>query len=312
MPIASETLVTLVTPTYNQAGYLRETLDSVLAQTHRALEYLVIDDGSSDATPTVMEGYAGRLQSLRQPNMGQAATLNKGWTMARGRYIGYLSSDDLLLPDAIARLAAVLDAKPDVVCVFPDCDLIDARSQVVRRAVCRPFDLETAVVQQECYIGAGALFRRDAFEAVGGWRPEMRLAPDREFWIRLAALGRIEFLRDSLALYRTHPEATSFKAASEAVSQEYLRVLDEFFSRQPVPQALQRRKGEAYANASLLLARNALWRGEFGSAMRRYREACRQHPPVRGLRTQWKLLRQGASKPAKIIYTRLTRLAGPR
>lgn len=303
--MSSPTLVTLVTPTFNQAGYLPETLDSVLAQTHPALEYLVIDDGSSDETPAVLARYAGRLSAMRQTNMGQAATLNKGWGMARGRYIGYLSSDDLLLPEAIARLAAVLDAHPDVVCVFPNSDLIDARSRIVRRAVCRPFDRETAVVQQECYIGPGALFRREAFEAVGGWRTEMKLAPDREFWIRLAALGRFEFVPDSLALYRTHPEATSFRAASEAVSQEYLRVLDEFYSRPPVPDALLRRKGEAYANASLLLARNALWRGEFGGAVARYRQACAQHPPVRGLRTQLRLLRQGASKPVKILYTKL-------
>ncbi len=310
--MSSTSLVTLVTPTYNQANYLPETLDSVLAQTHRALEYLVIDDGSSDETPAVMARYLGRLSALRQGNIGQAATLNKGWAMARGRYIGYLSSDDLLQPHAIERLVSVLDANPDVVCVFPDSDLIDAHSKVIRRAVCKPFDLETAVVQQECYIGPGALFRRDAFEAVGGWRAEMRLAPDREFWIRLAALGRIEFLRDRLALYRTHPEATSFKAASEVVSQEYLRVLDEFYRRAPVPEALLKRKGEAYANASLLLARNAIWRGEFGLAVRRYREACRQHPPVSGLRTQWKLLRQGASKPAKLLHTKLAGLARQR
>ena len=310
--MASETLVTLVTPTYNQVAYLPETLDSVLAQTHPALEYLVIDDGSSDETPAVMARYADRLIAIRQDNLGQAATLNKGWRQARGEYIGYLSSDDLLLPEAIARLVAVLDADPDVVCVFPNSDLIDARSRILRRAICRPFDQESTVVLQECYIGPGALFRRHAFEAVGGWRPEMRLAPDREFWIRLAALGRIEFLPESLALYRTHPESTSFSAASETVSQEYLRVLDDFYARPSVPERLLRRKSEAYANASLLLARNALWRGEFGSAVRRYREACRQHPPMRGLRTLWKLLRQGASRPAKVVYTRLTRLAGLR
>ena len=303
--MSGPSLVTLVTPTYNQAGYLPETLDSVLVQTHPALEYLVIDDGSSDETPAVMARYEGRLSSMRQANLGQAATLNKGWGMARGKYIGYLSSDDLLLPEALARMVAVLDAKPDVVCAFPNSDLIDARSRIVRRAVCRPFDRETAVVEQECHIGPGALFRREAFDAVGGWRPDMKLAPDREFWIRLALRGRFEFLPDSLALYRTHPAATSFRAASEAVSREYLRVLDDVYSRTPVPENLLRRKDEAYANAWLLLARNALWRGEIGTAAGHYRQACVQYPPVRGLRTQLRLLRQGASKPAKVIYTKL-------
>lgn len=302
-------LVTLVTPTYNQAAYLAETLDSVLAQTHPALEYLVIDDGSSDDTPAVMARYADRLSALRQSNMGQAATLNMGWGMARGQYIGYLSSDDLLRPEAIARLAAVLDAQPDVVCVFPDSDLIDTRSQIIRRAVCRPFDLEQVVVSQECGIGPGALFRREAFEATGGWRTDMRLGPDREFWIRLAAFGRFEFVAESLARYRTHPEATSFRAASEEVSHEFVRVLDEFYARSPVPASLQRRRDEAYANAALLLARNALWRRDWALALKHYRHACTLHPPYRRLPTRLKLLRQGASKPAKILYARLTRAA---
>lgn len=303
----STSLVTLVTPTYNQASFLPETLDSILAQTHAALEYIVIDDGSVDDTPAVLAPYAGRLTTLRQANIGQAATLNKGWAMARGRYLGYLSSDDLLLPEALARMVAVLDADPGVVCVFPDSDLIDERSRVIRRAVCRPFDLEQVVVSQECAIGPGALFRREAFEAAGGWRTDMRLGPDREFWIRLAAFGRFEFVAESLARYRTHPEATSFRAASEEVSHEFVRVLDEFYDRAPVPTSLLRRRDEAYANAALLLARNALWRTDWALAWMHYQHACALHPPYRRLSTRLKLLRQGASKPAKILYARLTR-----
>lgn len=304
----STSLVTLVTPTYNQASFLPETLDSILAQTHAALEYIVIDDGSVDDTPAVLAPYAGRLTTLRQANIGQAATLNKGWAMARGRYLGYLSSDDLLLPVALARMVAVLDADPGVVCVFPDSDLIDERSRVIRRSVCRPFDLESTVVTQECYIGPGALFRRDAFAAVGGWRTDLRLAPDREFWIRIAAHGRFHFIRESLARYRAHPEQTSFRAASEEVSHEFVRVLDDFYGRPPVPAPLQRRRDEAYAHAALLLARNALWRGEWSRALAHYREACALHPPFKTMSTRLRLARMGASKPAKILYTKLIRL----
>jgi len=304
-PMPSPTLVTLVTPTYNQADYLPETLDSVLEQTHLALEYIVIDDGSVDSTSQVLARYAGRLTALRQDNIGQAATLNRGWSMARGTYLGYLSSDDLLLPEAIARMAALLDAEPDIVCVYPDSDLIDGASRVIRRAVGRPFDLETVVVSQECPIGPGALFRRDAFEAVGGWRPDLKLGPDRDFWIRLAAHGGFRFVRESLARYRTHPEATSFRAASETTSHEFVRVLDDYFGQSVVPPALQRRRNEAYANAELLLARNALWRADWRAALHHYRAARGLHAPHRSLAAGLRLLRQGASKPAKVIYARL-------
>ncbi len=174
--------VTLITPTYNQGHFLAETLDSVLAQTLRAIDYCVIDDGSTDNTPAVLDQYSDRVTSRRQVNQGQVRTLNAAWRAAKGEYLAYLSSDDLLLPTALERLVAELDANPEVVCVFPNSDLIDAQSRVVRQAVCRPFVLTETLVSQECHIGPGAVFRRSVFDQLGGWREDLRLAPDREFW----------------------------------------------------------------------------------------------------------------------------------
>ena len=296
--------ITLVTPTYNQADYLVETLDSVLAQDYKALEYLVIDDGSTDATPAVLARYADRVRYLHQDNAGQARTLNRAWSLASGKYLGYLSSDDLLLPAAVRRLVDVLEADSSIVCVFPNADLIDAQSKVIRRAVCRPFDLERAVVEQECYIGPGAVFRRSAFEAAGGWRPELRLAPDREFWIRLAEQGRIHFLDQDLARYRNHPQSTSWRQADEQTSREYLAVLDEYFARAKVPPRIAARRDEAYARAKLLMARNAFWRADFSRGWGLYKEACALHGPFASLGTKLMLARHSLSKPAKLLYMR--------
>ena len=104
-------LVSIVTPTYNQAEYLAETIESVLAQDYPNIEYIVLDDGSTDSTPEVLNRYSGRVRWERHDNMGQARTLNKGWAMSRGEFIGYLSSDDLLLPDAISKLVETNDAQ---------------------------------------------------------------------------------------------------------------------------------------------------------------------------------------------------------
>lgn len=304
--MASASRVTLVTPTYNQAQFLAETLDSVLAQSHLALEYVVIDDGSTDNTQEILRRYSGRINSSRQRNQGQSRTLNDAWASAKGDYLGYLSSDDLLRPTAVARMAEVLDNDPSIVCAFPNSDLIDLNSRILRHSVCRPFDLESTVIQQECHVGPGALFRRKAFECVGGWRTDLRLGPDREFWIRLASLGRIHFVQDSLALYRTHPASTSFSAASEEVSQEYVHVLDDFFSHENVPPRLIAKQHEAYAHASLLLARHALWRGEFNLARRHHQRAIKLHPPLGGLKCKLQFLRHSVSKPLKVIHARVT------
>jgi glycosyltransferase involved in cell wall biosynthesis len=82
-------LVTIITPAYNQGEYLAETLDSMLAQDYPALEYKVLDDGSTDTTPAVLASYTGRVDWERQANMGQSRTLNKGWQAAKGDYLGY-------------------------------------------------------------------------------------------------------------------------------------------------------------------------------------------------------------------------------
>lgn len=308
MTVSELPLVTIVTPTFNQAGFVAETIESVLGQTYPNIEYIVLDDGSTDDTRRVLEPYRSRATIESHQNMGQARTLNKGWTMAKGKYLAYLSSDDVLYPEAIAELVSALEADPGRVCAFPDCDLIDEQSRVIKRNVCRPFDLGDLVVKQECYIGPGALFRRDAFEKAGGWKAELRLAPDREFWIRLAAHGKFHFLSNTLAGYRMHPRSISYSDVSEQTTMEYIHVLDHYFASPDVPRDLQSRKDEAYGHALMILARNAFRAGRISKGRQFYGQACRRHPPLRAVRHKLKLVRHVVSKPARIALYRIRTL----
>lgn len=300
----SQPLVTLVTPTYNQARYLQATLDSVLRQSYPNIEYIVINDGSTDHTESVLRCYDGRLKWSSQSNQGQAATLNAGWEAAQGKYIGYLSSDDLLLPDAIARLVAVLEGDSETVCVYPDCDLIDEQGVVVKRRLCQAFDLDELIVRQECHIGPGALFRAAAYRRVGGWKTYLRLAPDREFWMRLAGEGHIRFLPESLAGYRLHPQSISYRTTSDEQSREYLQVLDEYFDGGVATNILAR-KQEAYAFAYFLMARNAMRSGSFLRGCRYFIEACSRHRGFIHPRYVLQLVRNTLSKPARVMLARL-------
>jgi len=164
----TEPLVSIVTPVFNQGPYLSETIESVLAQDYRSIEYIVIDDGSTDNTSEVLKRYSHKITALTQSNMGQAWTLNKGWSLASGKYIGYLSADDVLYPNAVSNLVHALERDPEVVAVYPDADTIDLESRVVTKNVCRPFDYNHLVISQECFIGPGALFRKSAYEQAGG------------------------------------------------------------------------------------------------------------------------------------------------
>jgi len=303
-------LVSIVTPVFNQADYLAETMESVLAQDYPNIEYLVIDDGSTDKTPEVLSRYSGRVRWESHANTGQARTLNKGWADSTGDILGYLSSDDLLYPGAVSKLVEILQGDSAIVCAFPDADLIDHKSRMVKKSVCRPFDLGELVVRQECYIGPGALFRRSAFEAVGGWKAELKLAPDREFWIRLAARGRFQFCPEVLASYRMHPGSISYKDVSEEVGREYLWVLDEYFSTASIPVEIANRKSEAYGYAKLILARNSFRAGRLKRGRELYKEACVLHPDLSNSRVKAKILRNVVSKPARIALSAFRSLLG--
>lgn len=296
-------LVSIVTPAYNQAEYLSETIESVLAQDYPNVEYVVLDDGSTDATPEILKKYSNKIRWERHENMGQARTLNKGWEMSTGTIIGYLSSDDILYPGAIRKLVELIESNNFIVCAFPDSDLIDHQSRIVKKNVCRPFDLGDLIIRQECYIGPGALFRRAAFDSVGGWKTELKLAPDREFWIRLAAHGCFAFCPDVLAGYRMHPDSISYKDVSELVGREYLWVLDQYFGTTSVPVEIESRKSEAYGYAQLILARNCFRAGQIRRGWTLYKEACRLHPPLREASVKVQIIRNVISKPARIALS---------
>jgi glycosyltransferase involved in cell wall biosynthesis len=303
-------LVSIVTPTYNQAQFIGETMSSVLNQTYPAIEYIVLDDGSTDATSEIIKSERRLSVAESQENMGQSRTLNKGWALAKGKYIGYLSSDDLIYPEAIEKMVSILEADINIACVFPDADLIDIQSNIIKKNVCREFDLENLIVRQECYIGPGALFRSDAFHVIGGWDPALKLAPDREFWIRLASKGRFVFCKETLAGYRLHSQSISYKDVSEEVSREYIGVLDRYFDGEMgtmLPGILKRRD-EAYAYATMIIVRNCLRAGQYTRGLELYRQACSLYPGLTSIKNKIKLLRNVASKPVRSVLAKLRSL----
>src|SRR5262245_23993524 len=176
-------LVTIVIPAYNQAEYLPGAIDSVLAQDYPAVELIVLDDGSTDGTPALLQHYAGRCHLESHPNMGQAATLNKGWRMAKGAVLSYLAADDLLAPAAVSRSVAALSERPDAAMTYSDFQLIDPASRFIRRVRAPDYDYRSLAVDLVCAPGPGVFLRREAAEAAGIWNPALRQIPDFEYWL---------------------------------------------------------------------------------------------------------------------------------
>ena len=198
-------LVSIVTPAYNRASYLDETIQSVLSQDYPNIEHIVLDDGSTDNTREVLEKYTGRIIWETHPNMGETRTVNKGWSMAHGEIVAVVNSDDPLLPGAVSAAAAFLQTHPDILVAYPDWDFIDPDSNVTGHHQVPEYDYLHMLRRHHCSVGPGAFIRRQAFELAGMRDPEFRYVADFEYWLRLGLYGKFARIPKTLATFRVHP-----------------------------------------------------------------------------------------------------------
>jgi glycosyltransferase involved in cell wall biosynthesis len=272
-------LVSAVIPTYNHARYLGEAIDSVLAQDYPNIELIVLDDGSTDDTREVLEGYGDLFYWETHENMGEANTLNKGWAMSKGDILGRVSADDVLLPGAVSACVSALRANPDATMAYPLCDLIDANSSIIGSHPEIPgtnhLEIVATLYNQ---IGPGAFFWRWAYEAAGPWDGSLRLSPDMEFWLRLGLYGRFVKVPEVLALLRLHEESQTFAQADEAKSEEFVRLVRTFYERQRLPAEILALKRQALSSAHILSASAHLRSGRYGKGVARLIKALYLNP----------------------------------
>jgi glycosyltransferase involved in cell wall biosynthesis len=268
-----EPLVSIVVPVYNQGQYLDEALQSLLAQTYRNIEIIVLDDGSTDTTYEVLEKYTGRLYWESQPNMGQSRTLNKGWQMAKGDLLSYLSGDDALLPDAIATSVEYLAGHPKAVLTYGDFNLIDPDSRFIRRVITPDFDFHRMITDVVCPPGPGPLFRRSAFERAGLWDSRYRQMPDYEYWLRLGLEGEFVRIPRVLANFRVHESSQTFSQTTEDRAEEPVRIIRGFFERPSLPDDVRALRTKALSRAYLVSAQLHIRSGRLGSGWRNIRRA---------------------------------------
>jgi glycosyltransferase involved in cell wall biosynthesis len=272
--------VSIVIPSYNHGHYVAEAIDSVLAQDYPSLELIVIDDGSTDGTREVLAKYIDRVRVVFQENVGQAATINRGWTEATGEIVSYLSADDRLRRTAVSTAVNALNTHPDAVMVYCDYDLIDPGSATVRRVTAPAFDYTAMVRNLICAPGPGVFVRRSAAERTGGWNTELRHAPDFDYWLRLSLFGCFVRIPEVLAALRVHPGSASYAVTSPAKAEEPVRIMESYFNRSDLPASARAVRRESLASAHLLAARAHLRARRLQSAARSFRRATVLSPAV--------------------------------
>lgn len=254
-------LVSIVLPTYNRAGRLPAAVASCLAQSYREIELIIVDDASPDNTPDVVSGLAGgdaRIRPVRHDrNRKLPAALNTGFAMSRGRYLTWTSDDNAFRPDAIARMVATLEAEPSVGMVYADYTVIDDAG-LPRRPIRAgdPLDIGTRNV-----IGACFLYRREVYEAIGGYAEDLFLGEDYDYFLRIAARFPMRPLHEDLYLYREHGQSLTemyTPGQDAAVGRALERNID----------SIPWRDRRSRAVAHLRLARHASERGDMAGVRR--------------------------------------------
>ena len=231
--------VSIVIAAYNAAETLSETLASIEAQTFADFEIIVVDDGSSDATPLLLEGHAGtsqRLRWVRQENAGVAAARQHAISIARGELIAFNDADDLWLPDKLSRQIALLDGDTEVGFVytnardfFPDRDA--PHTLFDQKAPARG-DVLGALFRGNFVMTPTVVVKKSALQAVGGFDRTFQVNEDFDLWMRLAAHCRFDYVDDVLVRRRILESGLTRSFPMQCYQQD-LRIIDDWVARRP-------------------------------------------------------------------------------
>ncbi|MGB5086233.1 MAG: glycosyltransferase family 2 protein [Methylocystis silviterrae] len=220
MPSANEPLVSVITGVYNGERFLTPAIESILEQTLRNFEYIIVDDGSSDATPTIATRYAAkdkRVRALRnEKNLGANGALNRGLRAARAPYVAVLDGDDLAYPERLAEQLNFLEQNPEIGVLGFAVNVIDEDGRVL---YCDAPNTNPAHIEWEMLFScevthSAACMRRELLQRVGGYSPNHRYATEYELFSRLLDRTRFANLSSCLGAYRRSQTQMSFTSRS--------------------------------------------------------------------------------------------------
>ncbi|MBS1914132.1 MAG: glycosyltransferase [Bacteroidetes bacterium] len=208
MPDGAEwPLITIVTPSFNQARFIEETIRSVILQGYPRLEYHVIDGGSTDGSVEIIRKYERWITSwVSERDSGQSDAINKGFRRAAGEIIAWLNSDDVYHRNALATIAQAFAADTACGLVYGACDITNEDGSLYRRYPSRDFDLKILVNAWNFIPQPAAFFRRSAYAAVGEVDENLHYTMDRDLWIRLGLRFPVRFIDHPVANLRYYDD----------------------------------------------------------------------------------------------------------
>jgi len=268
--------VSICIPTYNRKDYLRETLDSVFAQTYKDYEVVIVDDGSTDGTEEMIRGTGYKVRYYWQKNAGDAAARNRLIELSGGKFITFIDSDDLLMPDAVERMINVMEAEKEEVIVYGPYTAIDENGNIRKRkrkklySGCITPQLFEDILVHSC----GSMFPKRILEQAGRFDTSLSVCSDYELWLRLSLKYRFIALPAPTFKRRRHSGNLSERSFTNRKIE--LEVLERFYyqdgGRDVIPEklAMRRLSEEIYR-----VGKCALKEGEYHEAKDYFRTSLR-------------------------------------
>lgn len=247
-------LVSIVTPTYNRADLLGETMQSILSQDYPNIEYIVIDDGSKDHTKNVVKELEKKNKEktivyIRQKNMGETNAVNKGLHLSHGEIICVVNSDDLLLPHAIKTMVNYFNIHPKVLAAYPNWKIQNDNNQKIEYVFPEDFNFLKMLSEHYCMPGPGTFFRKETLRITGGRSTKFKYVADFAFWLLIGLHGQIAHVNKILAVFRLHKGSQGIRAKGNEMAAEHEKLVDWVYSQKNLPKDAVSLKGKAFSSA---------------------------------------------------------------
>ena len=220
--------ISVVTPSYNQARFIRSTIDSVLSQDYPNLEYIVVDGGSTDDTVDILKSYGKKIKWVSEKDAGQTDAINKGLCQSTGELLAYLNSDDLYLPGTLKKIGEYY-VQTGADWITGDYQIIDAAGRrhphqtlvsVYKSFLLRHYSPRTLRMFNSYIPQPSTFWSRAAYKFIGEFETKLRYTMDYDYWLRLSAKYPLHYLPVALSAFRRHATSKSDTGTAAQFAEE--------------------------------------------------------------------------------------------
>ena len=269
--------ISIITPSYNQADFLEETILSVLGQNYPNLEYMIVDGASSDGSVGIIKRYASNLTWwISETDTGQACAINKGFARAKGEIIAWLNSDDLYLPETLSKITELFAKNPKAGIIYGDVLSINGAGKAINTQHFQPYKLED-LMAFNIISQPGVFMRRSILEEAGYLDNHYHFLLDHHLWLRIAQLAPMIYTPQILAKARYHDQAKNI-AQAEKFGREAFKILTWMKTQPALKTLLEENKAKNLAGAHNFDAFYLVEAGKMRAGLSAYARAFRYNP----------------------------------